>query len=214
MSIKVLLVDDHKMLREGIKQLIEFDPEIVVTAQASNGAECKAEMMNGKVDVVVLDINLPDISGIDLLKSMHKFNKNNAKVLVLTVHNEIDYLVNVLNYGANGYILKDSGSGELIRAIKTVYNGDRYIETDMVPALNARLLKMEEDSYQIKNLTKREKQILVFLAKGNSNKDIANEFSISERTVKNHLTSLFKKIGVNDRTQAAVYAIRNNLVDL
>lgn len=213
MNINVMLVDDHKMLREGIKQLLEFDPEIVCTAQASSGEECREQLAKNKFDVVVLDINLPDISGIKLLKEFDKKYKD-TKFLMLTVHNEVDYLIEALDSGANGYILKDSDSIELLNAIKGVYRGERYIQPTLIPALNARLLKREDDNDKKKDITKREKQILVSIALGKSNKDIADDFDISERTVKNHITSLFKKIGVNDRTQAAVFAIRNNLVDL
>ena len=213
MSIRVMLVDDHKMLREGIKQLIEFEPDITVVAQASDGEECLDTVKNTDIDVCVLDINLPDIQGTKLLKEIHKLNKK-VKVLMLTVHNEVEYLLDALDYGANGYILKDSGSGELIKAIRAVFNGERYIQPNLIPMLNARLLKREDDNDKVKEITRREKQILVNIALGRSNKDIAEEFDISERTVKNHITSLFKKIDVSDRTQAAVFAIRNNLVDL
>ncbi|MCR5723033.1 MAG: response regulator transcription factor [Lachnospiraceae bacterium] len=213
MSIRVMLVDDHKMLREGIKQLIEFEPDITIVAQASDGEECLENVKNADIDVCVLDINLPDIQGTKLLKEIHKLNKK-VKVLMLTVHNEVEYLLDALDYGANGYILKDSGSGELIKAIRAVFNGERYIQPNLIPMLNARLLKREDDNDKVKEITRREKQILVNIALGRSNKDIAEEFDISERTVKNHITSLFKKIDVSDRTQAAVFAIRNNLVDL
>ncbi len=213
MSIRVMLVDDHKMLREGIKQLIEFEPDITVVAQASDGEECLETVKNADIDVCVLDINLPDIQGTKLLKEIHKLNKK-VRVLMLTVHNEVEYLLDALDYGANGYILKDSGSGELIKAIRAVFNGERYIQPNLIPMLNARLLKREDDNDKVKEITRREKQILVNIALGRSNKDIAEEFDISERTVKNHITSLFKKIDVSDRTQAAVFAIRNNLVDL
>ena len=213
MSIKVMLVDDHKMLREGIKQLIEFDTDINVIAQASDGSECLDAIKKNDIDVCVLDINLPDVQGTKLLKDIHKIDKH-IKVLMLTVHNEVEYLLDAMDSGANGYILKDSGSGELIKAIKSVYIGERYIQPNLIPMLNARLLKREDDNDKAKDITRREKQILVNIALGRSNKDIAEEFDISERTVKNHITSLFKKIDVSDRTQAAVFAIRNNLVDL
>ena len=213
MSIKVMLVDDHKMLREGIKQLIEFESDITVVAQASGGEECLNAIRDTEIDVCVLDINLPDVQGTKLLKDIHKLSRK-VKVLMLTVHNEVEYLLDALDNGANGYILKDSGSGELIKAIRAVYSGERYIQPNLIPTLNARLLKREDDNDKTKEITRREKQILVNIALGRSNKDIAEEFDISERTVKNHITSLFKKIDVSDRTQAAVFAIRNNLVDL
>ena len=213
MKISVLLVDDHKMLREGIKQLLEFDDEIVVSNQASSGAELQDFLSKEHFDVVVLDINLPDVSGIDLI-SFIKTNYPNTKVLMLTVHNDVDYLMNSLEAGANGYILKDSSSDDLINAIKTVHNGERYVELSMVTALNSRLLQRHNNELKAKKLTKRENQILTSIAEGKSNKDIAEFYDISERTVKNHITNIFNKIDVTDRTPAAVFAIRNNLVRL
>lgn len=213
MSIRVVLVDDHKMLREGVKQLLEFDSDIVVCAQASTGEESKAIVEKEPCDVVVLDINLPDCSGIKLLKDLKKINKN-AKYLMLSVHNEIEYVMDSVDNGANGYVLKEAGSTELIKGIKAVYAGERYIQPDLVPALNARLLRRAEDTDKGEKITKREKQILISIALGHTNKDIASEFFISERTVKNHITNIFRKINVTDRTQAAVFAIRNNYVNL
>lgn len=201
------------MLREGIKQLLEFDQNLCVVCQASNGEECLQAVSKNDIDIVLLDINLPDITGTKLIKDIKKI-KHDVKVLILTVHNEMEYLLDALDLGCDGYILKDSDSGELISAIKSVYAGERYIQPELIPSLNARLLKRESDLDKAKDVTKREKQILISIAQGKSNKDIADSFDISERTVKNHITSLFKKIGVSDRTQAAVFAIRNNYIDL
>lgn len=211
--VNILLVDDHAMLREGIKQLLEFDSELKVVSQASNGNECIRMLHEEQIDIVLLDINLPDITGTKLLKDIKKEFRG-VKFLMLTVHNEMEYLLDSLDSGCDGYILKDSDSSELITAIKSVYNGIKYIQPSLVPSLNARLIKRESDSDKAKDVTKREKQILISIAQGKSNKDIADSFDISERTVKNHITSLFKKIGVSDRTQAAVFAIRNNYIDL
>ena len=213
MAISVLLTDDHKMLREGIKQLLEFDPEIKVTAQASTGEECLSLLSADSFDVVILDINLPDCSGIKLLKQI-KEDFPRLYVIMLTVHDETEYLVDAVDNGADGYILKESGSDLLISAIKYVSKGERFIQPNLIPSLNARLLKRDNERNRSRDITKREKQMLKSIALGKTNKDIAEEYDISERTVKNHLSSLFKKIGVSDRTQAAVYAIRNDLMDV
>lgn len=213
MSINLLLVDDHAMLREGIKQLLELDSELNVICQASNGDECLSSVSRNPVDIVLLDINLPDVTGTKLIKDIKRI-KHSVKVLILTVHNEMEYLIDAIDLGCDGYLLKDSDSEELIKAIKAVYSGERYIQPELIPSLNARLLKRESDLDKAKDVTKREKQILISIAQGKSNKDIADSFDISERTVKNHITSLFKKIGVTDRTQAAVFAIRNNYINL
>jgi DNA-binding NarL/FixJ family response regulator len=208
-----MLVDDHKMLREGIKQLLEFDPEIKVVSSAQTGKECLSLLEENKPDVVLLDINLPDTTGIKLIKDIKKRSKT-IKVMMLTVHNEVEYLVDSLDGGADGYILKDSGADELIKAIKFIYNGERYIEPSLIPSLNARLVQLETETDMVKSLTKREIQILSLLVSGKSNLDISEILKLSEQTIKNHVTALYKKIGVKDRTQAAVFAIRNNIVSM
>lgn len=213
MSINVCLVDDHKMLREGIKQLLEFDPDIKVVFQASDSDELFKSILNYKIDVLLLDINLPGRNGIEVLKMVKKVNKN-IHVIMLTVHNEVDYLLTALDNKADGYVLKDSGSNELIRAIKTVNKGNQFIEPELIPMLNSRLVRRDSENDLLNGLTKRERQILVCIAEGKNNLEISKEFDISEQTVKNHITSMFKKIGVKDRTQAAVFAIRNNLVSV
>lgn len=213
MSIKVMITDDHKMLRQGIKQLIEFDSEISVIAEASDGQECLDILSSTKPDLLLLDINLPDMTGIQILKEIKRKNKR-LKILILTVHNEPEYLIECLDNECDGYILKDSDSSELIRAIKSVCKGERYIQSNLIPTLNSRLVQKDTEYDMVRELTKREKQILISIAEGKSNADIGISFDISERTVKNHITNLFKKIGVKDRTQAAVFAIRNNLINV
>lgn len=210
--IRVMITDDHKMLREGIRQLLELDEEIRVVEQASTAEETLNKVFDVKPDILLLDLNLPDASGVSVLKEIRKKSKT-IKVLILTVHNEPEYLMECLNNNMDGYILKDSDSQELINAIKVVFSGSKYIQPDLVPMLNARLVRKDTESDMVKDLTKREKQILISIAQGKSNQDIGKVFDISERTVKNHITNLFKKIGVKDRTQAAVFAIRNNLIN-
>lgn len=136
------------------------------------------------------------------------------KVLILTVHNEIDYLVKAVDIGVDGYLLKNTGSAELKKAIQSVINGESYIQPDLIPSLNAKLITRNNNRGKIESLTKRELEVLILVASGMFNKEIAEEMKISERTVKNHISSIFKKIDVADRTQAAVFAIKNNLVEL
>ena len=211
--IKIMLVDDHALIREGIKQLLEFDGTMKVIAQACDGQDCLNQLENVKPDILLLDINMPNGNGIDVLKEIK--NKHlPVKILILTVHSEVDYLLQAVDIGANGYILKDSGSEELKNAIHTIVNGDSYIQPNLIPSLNARLINRDTDQDKISLLTKREIEILTLLAGGLLNREIATNLNISERTVKNHISSIFKKIDVSDRTQAAVFAIRNNIVKL
>ena len=213
MSTKVMLVDDHALIREGIKQLLEFDGSIDVIEQASDGAECLEKLQHVQPDILLLDINMPNVNGIEVLEEIKKKNIP-VKVLMLTVHSEAEYLVQAVDIGANGYILKDSGSEELKKAIQSVMEGDSYIQPSLIPSLNSRLVNRDIDKEKIAALTKREMEILTQIAGGMFNKEIALNLNISERTVKNHISNIFKKIDVSDRTQAAVFAIRNNIVKL
>lgn len=213
MSIKVMLADDHALMREGIRHLLEFDGSIEVIEEASDGIECLEKLKNVEPDILLLDINMPDMNGIEVLKELKK-NDNSIKVLILTVHSEIEYLIKAVDIGASGYILKDSGSLELKQAINVIMNGESYIQPSLLPALNSRLINRDVDKEKLELLTKREIEILKQVAGGMFNKEIANNLDISERTVKNHISNIFKKIDVSDRTQAAVFAIKNNIVKL
>lgn len=211
--INVMLADDHVLIREGIKQLLEFDGSMKVIAEASDGIECLEKLKNVKPDILLLDINMPNMNGIDVLKELKEKN-DPLKVLILTVHSEVEYLVKAVDIGANGYILKDSGSAELKQAINAVIDEGSYIQPNLIPALNSRLINRDMDREKLASLTKREVEILTHVACGMFNKEIAVNLNISERTVKNHISNIFKKIDASDRTQAAVFAIRNNIVNL
>lgn len=213
MSIKVMLADDHILVREGIKQLLEFDGSIEVIEQANDGFECLDKLNTVRPDILLLDINMPKMNGIEVLQEL-KSRKDPLKVLILTVHSEVEYLVKAVDIGANGYILKDSDSSELKQAIIDITNDDSYIQPSLIPSLNSRLINRDLDKEKLDALTKREVEILAQVASGMFNKEIANNLSISERTVKNHISNIFKKIDVSDRTQAAVFAIRNNIITL
>ena len=143
-----------------------------------------------------------------------KERKSKVKVLVLTVHNETEYLMKAVDIGINGYVLKDSESSELKKAIFAIAEGENYIQPSLIPALNNKMIEKNEDELKIDSLTKREVQVLKELAVGKFNRDIAKEMEIRERTVKNHISSIFKKLDVTDRTQAAVFAIKNNLIQI
>lgn len=212
-SIQIMLVDDHALIREGIKQLLEFDGSMKVIEQAVDGDDCLYKLKHVAPDILLLDINMPHTNGIEVLEEI-KAKKIPVKVLMLTVHSEVEYLIKAVDIGADGYILKDSGSLELKNAIHQIMSGESYIQPSLIPALNARLVNRDVDKDKIDSLTRRELEILTQIASGMFNKEIALNLDISERTVKNHISNIFKKIDVSDRTQAAVFAIRNNIVKL
>jgi len=211
--IKVMLVDDHRLIREGITQLLEFCKEFEIVCEASNGEECLSLLEKHKVDIILLDINMPVLNGIDTLREIRKRGYD-VKVLMLTVHDEVEYLEKAIDIGLEGYILKDSGLEELKRAIHSILEGDIFIEPKLSLELNNHSIKKNVDKEKIDTLTKREMEVLKLVAKGEFNKDIALTLDISERTVKNHIFNIFKKLGVSDRTQAAVFAIRNDLISI
>ena len=213
MSIRVMLADDHILMREGIRQLLEFDGSIDVVAEANDGEECIEKLLIVKPQILLLDINMPKKNGIEVLEEIKKRNIA-VKVLILTVHDEIEYLIKAVDIGVDGYILKDSESTELKKAISVIMSGESYIQPKLVPALNNRLVTRDVDKDKIDSLTSRELEVLIQVANGMFNKEIATSLNISERTVKNHISNIFKKIDVSDRTQAAVFAIKNDIIKL
>ena len=211
--INVMLVDDHRLIRESMKQLLEMEGDIKVTCEAEDGNECLKLINEYPIDIILLDINMPNKNGIETLSEIRN-KKYPVKVLMLTMHNEIEYLVKATDIGVDGYILKEAGYRELKEAIENIYRGENYIQTDLIPLLNNYLINKDTDLDKIESLTKRELEVLKEIARGGFNKDIAAKLNISERTIKNHISNIFKKIGVNDRTQAAVFAIKNNLISI
>ena len=208
-----MIADDHSMIREGLKQLLELEGDMKVVAEASDGKECLEIIGEVRPDVLLLDINMPEKNGLEVLQELN-LTKKRPKILILTVHNEVDYLLKAVEIGVDGYVLKDSESAELKKAIQTVVSGETYIQPDLIPALNSKRVERDSDKDKIDNLTRRELQVLKLLAVGSYNKEIAEKLGISERTVKNHVSNIFKKLEVTDRTQAAVFTIRNNLITI
>ncbi len=211
--LKILIADDHSMIREGLKQLLELDGDIQVVGEAGNGEECLEALKRVNPDVVLLDINMPVMNGLKMLEILRSSKYKNQKILILTIHNEVEYLMKAIDIGVEGYVLKDSDSSILKKAIYKVHAGEKYIDSSMVPLMNERIAQEKEKAEEDK-LTRREIEVLKLLAEGLFNKEIAYKLSISEKTVKNHVSNIFKKIGVFDRTQAAVYAIKNNIVEI
>ncbi len=211
MSTRVMIADDHVLVRQGLRQLLEYDGTMEVVSEAGNGKECIEKCIDVLPDILLLDINMPELNGLEALKTLKEKNVP-VKILILTIHNEVEYLVNAIEMGVEGYILKDTEYEELKKAITTIMNGKSYIQPALIPYLNSYLIKKDTDADKIQMLTKRELEVLIKVAEGNFNRDIALKLNISERTVKNHLSSIFKKLDVNDRTQAAVFAIKNNIL--
>lgn len=213
MAISIVIADDHAMVREGLKCLLELDDLYEVVGVASDGYECLDVINKTNPDIIILDINMPKLDGLQTLKIMRQ-EKIQNKVIIVTINDDVDYLIQTLDYECNGYVLKNSEFDILKEAINTVVGGDTFIEPRLMNLLNSNLAKRDIKKSMIDALTKRELEILKLISKGMLNKEIASQLNISERTVKNHISNIFKKIDVSDRTQAAVFAIKNGVVDI
>lgn len=210
---KIMIVDDFALIRDGLKNLLELDGSMKVISEAQDGIDCLNKLNEKLSDILLLDINMLNKNGLEVLQEIRN-NEIPIKVMILTMHNEIDYLLRAIEIGADGYASKNIKFEELKEAIDLIIHGENFIQKELLPLLNSKIEKKNEELDKIKSLTKRELEVLKNIAFGNSNREIATSLKISERTVKNHIFNIFKKIAVTDRTQAAVFAIRNDLISL
>lgn len=210
--INVMLVDDHAVLRDGLTNIIETEEDIQVVGEALDGEQLLKLLPACRPDVVLMDINIPGQNGIDLTGLLKK-NHPHIKVLVLTMHSHDEYFMAAIREGADGYLLKDLPSYQVVEAIRTVAKGESIID----PSLTKKLLgyynqKGEEPTPS--ELTEREKEVLCCLVSGMSNKEIGEELYISDKTVKIHVSKIYKKLNVKSRSQAIIHAVQNQLVPL
>ena len=207
MVIKILLADDHSLMREGLKQLLEMEPDLKVVGQVGTGGELLDMADRIKADVILLDINLPDISGLEVLKLLKErgFEK---KVIMLTIHDDWEYVNQSIKLGASGYLLKDVEAQSLYTAIRDVNAGKTYIH----PNLAFDIIAQKEKALSVDRLTSREKEVLSMISRGLNNDDIAEKLVISEKTVRNHVSNIYRKLQVKDRTQAALLGMKNGIL--
>ena len=214
-KIKIMIVDDHALMREGLTKILEMEDNLEVVIRAANGNEAIDYIEKNSVDIVLLDINMPNMNGIETLKKMKQMQPE-IKIIMLTVYDTREYLIETLNLGANGYMLKDAETDSLIKAIETVYNGGSYIHPNLAGEL-FKEINRQRVSRNIKSgvdaLTRREYEVLLLIAEGMSNKDISEHLIISEKTVKNHVSSILRKLELQDRTQAEIFAIKQKLTN-
>lgn len=212
--IKVIVVDDHSLIREGLNRIISFEEDLMITGEFPNGEELLKNINIKECNVVLLDINMPIKSGIETLREL-KAMSNELKVVMLTVENDRKTIMQAIELGADAYILKESAGAEVVNAIRNVYEGEKYIDKSLIKVMfsdfkkDANIKNNEKDNLNF--LTNRELNILFEISRGLKNKEIAEKLFLSEKTIKNYITSIFKKIEVEDRVQATIFAIRNNI---
>ena len=224
-KIKIALIDDHKLFREGVKRILSFESSFEVVAEAGDGKDVERLVEEHKPDVVLMDINMPEINGIEATKQLLE-NHPGTKVIILSIHDDETYVSHALQSGAQGYLLKEIDTESLLEAIRVVYDGGSYLHPKVTHNLVQEYRKLVQNQHSKSSiheieyrkplhlLTRRECQVLQLLSEGQSNRMIAETLVISEKTVKNHVSNILQKMEVNDRTQAVVMAIKNGWVEV
>ncbi|MCM3629434.1 response regulator transcription factor [Paenibacillus glycanilyticus] len=216
--MRILIVDDQRIMREGLATIIGLEPGMEVIGTAMDGQDAYAKVIEMRPDVVLMDIRMPGMDGVEgsalILKHFPE-----TKVLILTTFDDSELIIKVLENGVHGYLLKDMPSEAIIGAIRTVYNGGTVLQHDITSMLLKEFITIADRNpdkalpagqpEELKLLTEREKEVLALLGQGLNNKEIAGMLFLTEGTVKNHVSNLISKLGLRDRTQAAIYAVRH-----
>lgn len=213
--VKVLLADDHSLFREGVRSLLEDQDDIEIVGEAEDGLEAIRMASKVKPTVILMDINMPVMDGVEATRAILR---NNARIgiIILTMYPQDEHVFEALRAGAKAYLLKDTRSKVLLEVIRKVHDGHAVIDPEMTTRLLSefrRLTEPEEEPESAPSLTDQERRILTLVANGASNRDIAEDLDLSERTIKNYLSVIFQKLQVNNRTEAAIRAMRDGLVD-
>jgi len=213
-GIRVVVADDHTIFRDGLRKLLEAEPEITIVGEASGGAECIQLVTRLKPDVLLLDLRMPDKDGLAVLEEVN-FEATNTKVIVLTATEDDREVVRAMRLGARGVVLKQSATDLLIRSIHKVHAGEIWLDKRMTAEVMKAFSKSSEAGARREKplLSDREKEIVQLVAQGYRNREIGEKLFISEQTVKNHLHNIFDKLGVSDRLELALYAIHHRLIE-
>lgn len=215
-KIRIIIVDDHAIVREGVRAIIEAQPDIEVVAEATNGEEAVASTAELHPDIVLMDITMPGMNGLEATRQIKQDNPD-VKILVLTMHESDDYFFSILEAGAFGYFIKGGSSSELISALRAVWHGDVFIYPTMAKKLLSDYLqrvKFGQDENTYDGLTNREREVLKLVAEGNTNQEIADLLVLSAATVQTHRAHIMAKLGLHNRTELIKYAIRRGFITL
>jgi two-component system NarL family response regulator len=217
-KIGVLIVDDHTLFRKGVRKILEGEDEIEVVGEASTGLEAVKMARELMPDVVLIDIKMPDMDGVEATRHI-KRESPHIHIIFVTMLGEDEFVFAGMRAGARGYVLKEADPETLVRAIRAVYHGELLLSPSIAKRVLEYFTRLQEDKadaarFLFDGLTEREVEVLRSLAQGLSNKEIARKLFISEKTVKNHLYNIFQKLQVYDRSQAILYAIRKGLVEV
>jgi len=216
MKTRILIADDHAMLREGMRNLLEKEKDFDLVGEAADGEEAVRLAGKLKPDIIIMDIVMPRLNGIEATKQIKQISPSTA-LLILTAYSDIRYIIGLLEAGACGYLLKNSPGKDVIRAIRAVRSGESVLDSEVTRKLVQRLAslsKSPEDREASGQLTSREIEILKWAARGLSNKELSEKLFISLRTVKAHMTNIFNKLGCSSRTDAIIKGLKQGYIDL
>lgn len=215
MSIKIIISDDHKLIREGLANLLEESEEIHILAEAENGKEVVEMAKKHKPDIILMDVSMPLLNGVEATREIKKVLPG-IKIIALTMHSDNYYIKAMLEAGASGYIFKNSNHNQLIEAISTVYKGKKYLSDEITEILIKGYLKKDREDFleNEEELTERELEIIKLIASGKSTKEIAEELFISIKTIGTHKQKIYKKLKINSTAEITKYAIKRGLSDL
>ena len=214
-KIKVLIVDDHQVVRQGLRTFLELQEDVLVVGEAGDGQTAVEMVRQLNPNVVLMDLVMPYLDGISATRQVKSLGTE-VKVIALTSFTEDDKVFPVIQAGASSYLLKDVSPDDLVEAIRAVHRGEARLHPDIARKLMEQVAQQASPSREsrLENLTEREHEVIKLVAKGNSNQEIANILVISEKTVKTHVSNILGKLQLEDRTQLAIYAIKKGLVDL
>lgn len=210
--IKVLLADDHSIVRAGLRRIVEESGDMVVVAEASDGREAIRQIEDSLPDVAVIDISMPDLDGLEVISRLNR-RYPDLPVLVLTMHEEGQYVVRAVEAGAKGYVTKQSAPEQLVAAIRKVLEGSRYLTDEAAEALALRVARGGTGQTLLDSLSMREMQVLRRLALGNTNREIAEAYGISVKTVDTYRSRLLKKLDLRNNAELSRFAIQNHLIE-
>ncbi|TKI58573.1 response regulator transcription factor [Brevibacillus antibioticus] len=229
-ELRIVIVDDHQLFREGVKRILEMEEDFKVVGEGADGGEATVLAEEHKPDVLLMDINMPNINGVSAAENVISVSPS-TRVIMLSIHDDEGYVYRTLRAGASGYLLKEMGTSDLVDAVRVVASGGAYIHPKVTGKLIEEFRRLSEqegtaersfsvdesqsiDPKVIESLTRREREVLQLMAEGKSNRAIGEFLFISEKTVKNHVSSILQKLNVQDRTQAVVISIKNGWVKL
>ena len=215
---RILLCDDHSLFRQGLKSILETEPGFRVIGEAATGREAVRYALETRPDVILMDIQMPELDGVAASKEILA-EAPDARVIILTMYRQDTYVFEAIKVGARGYLLKDADANDLISAIRRVAEGETLLSAEMAASILDEFKKVKAEvpehvGHKLSELTEREAAILRLLAQGASNQEIAEALSVSEKTVRNRLSEIFSKLRLNNRTQAALYALREGIASL